>query len=172
MLGRYPSTVIYAVKAVLHEGKRALATDHPNEAQPPLEAYPVFRGTLEPDITFIGFNLTSKEVIADTGWFFVLQQQPTEPRFGLDKAPFGEGRSGVIPVLKTWDDLNWAHLAPSAEKLKALSHVSVSNIQLVPTPPGASPPVKGIWGRNAAHMALITKQLPARVAIHATELLR
>jgi hypothetical protein len=167
LLRRYPSAVIYAVKAVLDEnGKRALATDHPQKARPPLEAYPIFRGTLEPDVTFIGFDLTQEEIVADTGWFFVLQQQPTEPRFGLDKDPFGEGESGVIPELKTWNDLNWAHLAPSAEKLRALSHVSVSRIQLVATDPG-----KVSWGRNAAHMALITKQLPARVAIHATELL-
>ena len=167
LLRRYPGTVIYAVKAVLHDGKRGLATDHPNEAQAPLEAYPIFRGTLEPDVTFVGFDLTPEEVVADAGWFFVLQQQPTEPRFGLDDDPFGEGESGEIPKLETWNDLNWAHLAPSAEKLKELSHVLVRSVQLAP-----SQSDKGSWGRNSAHMAYITKQLPVRVAIHATELIR
>jgi hypothetical protein len=170
LLRRYPGTVIYAVKAVMHNGKRELATDHPKEAKDkaPLEAYPVFRGTLEPDITFIGFNLTPKDMVAGDGWFFVLQQQPTEPRFGLDDDPFGEGETGEIPELKTWNDLNWAHLAPTAAQLNALSYVSFNATKPAPTP---TEPVKGIWGHNSAHIAYITKQLPSRVAIHATEFL-
>jgi hypothetical protein len=161
LLRRYPNTVIYAVKAVVRNGKREPATGAPLP-----EAYPVFRGTLHPDVTFIGFDLTRSEVVAGDGWFFVLQQQPTEPRFGLDDAPFSEGESGEIPELKSWDDLNWAHLAPSAAALQALTHVVAREAQLVP----ASQP-RGIWARNAAHMAFITKQRPSRVAIHASELI-
>jgi hypothetical protein len=51
--------------------------------------------------------------------------------------------------------------------LKELGFVSVSKLNLVPTTQ-----VKGTWGRNSAHMAYITRQLPVRVAIHATELLK
>jgi hypothetical protein len=174
LLRRYPGTVIYAVKAVLREGKRELATDHPKQSndQTPLEAYPIFRGTLEPDVTFVGFNLTPADMVAGEGWFFVLQQQPTEPRFGLDDDPFGAGESGKIPELASWNDLNWAHLGSTPEKLKALSHVPVRGNRLTPTPPEPpAPPHKGIWGHNSAHMAYITKQRPARVAIHATEFL-
>lgn len=173
LLRRYPGTVIYAVKAVKNEsggrdfptGQKGNPTDPPPPA--PVVSHPIFRGMLEPDVTFVGFELTPAEVVAGLGWYFVLQQQPTEPRFGLDDDPFGEGEGGVIPELKTWRALNWAHLAPSAEQLKALSHVSVAKTQLAPTTPD-----KGSWGRNSAHMAYITKQLPARVAIHATELIR
>jgi hypothetical protein len=50
--------------------------------------------------------------------------------------------------------------------LQKLDFVSVSNFNLVPTSK-----VKGNWGRNSAHMAYITRQLPVRVGIHATELL-
>jgi len=174
LLRRYPGTVIYAVKAVLRDGKRELATDHPKEANDhtPLEAYPIFRGTLEPDVTFVGFNLTPADMVAGEGWFFVLQQQPTEPRFGLDDDPFGEGETGKIPELTTWNDLNWAHLGSTPEKLKALTHVPVRRNQLIPIPPEPpTPPQKGIWGHNSAHMAYITKQRPSRVAIHATEFL-
>jgi hypothetical protein len=96
----------------------------------------------------------------------VLQQQPTEPRFGLDEAPYLEGKTDV-PELATWNDLNWAHLAPDEAALKELGFVSVSKLNLVPTTQ-----VKGTWGRNSAHMAYITRQLPVRVAIHATELLK
>jgi len=160
LLRRYPSTVIYAVKAVMKDGKRELSLN------PADESYPIFRGTLDPDVTFIGFNLTPTDVMTEPGWYFVLQQQPTELRFGMDDDPFAEGESGVIPELKTWDDLNWAHLAPSAEELNSLSHVSVNKVQLTPTQP-----TKGVWGRNASHMAYITRQRLSRVAIHATELL-
>lgn len=169
LLRRYPGTIIYAVKAVVQDGKRELATDHPELHFDPttkIEAHPIFRGSLEPDVTFVGFDLKREEVVKADGWFFILQQQPTEPRFGLDEAEFGEGESGKIPELKTWNDLSWAHLAPTAEKLAKMSHVSVKAIQLSPTETD-----KGTWGRNSAHMAYITKQLPARIAIHSTEFL-
>jgi hypothetical protein len=166
LLRRYPGVVIYAVKAVIHNGRRALATDFPDGVAQPLESQPLFRGTLGADVTFVGFDLTREQVLAEPGWFFVLQQQPTEPRFGLDDDPFGPGESGVVPPLTTWDDLNWAHIAGTPEALNRLSHLPVTTTHLTP-----KQPVKGTWGRNAAHMAYITKQLPVRVAIHAGELL-
>ena len=159
LLRRYPNTVIYAVRAVETGGARDLSTN------PDDERHPLFRGTLQPDVTFVGFDLTSDEVVTDPGWFFVLQQQPTEPRFGLDEAPYLEGKTEV-PALATWNDLNWAHLAPDETALKDLGFVSVRKVNLVPTSQ-----VTGVWGRNSAHMAYITRQLPVRVAIHATELL-
>ena len=165
---RYPGVVIYAVKAVMKNGKRELATEHQElNVLPPLEAHPVFRGTLEPDIVFVGFDLSRDQVLEGDGWFFVLQQQPTEPRFGLDDDPFGSGDTGEIPSLVNWNDLNWAHAGSTPEELKKLSHLTIESLKLRPTDPLA----KGTWGRNSAHMAYITKQLPVRVAIHATELL-
>jgi hypothetical protein len=160
LLRRYPGTVIYAVRAVTLDGKPTPSLD------PADERHPIFRGTLEPDVTFIGFPLTPAEVVAAPGWYFVLQQQPTEPRFGLDDDPFGPGETGVIPTLETWNDLNWAHVAPSAAALQALAHVPVNALTLTPTTPQ-----KAVWGRNAAHMAAITKQRPVRVAIHASDML-
>jgi len=159
LLRRYPNTVIYAVRAAETDDGRDLSTN------PDDERHPVFRGTLQPDVTFVGFDLTPDDVVSGAGWFFVLQQQPTEPRFGLDEAPYLEGKTDV-PELATWNDLNWAHLAPDEARLKELGFVSVSKLNLVP-----ASQVKGIWGRNSAHMAYITRQLPVRVAIHATELL-
>jgi len=167
LLRRYPGVVIYAVKAVMHGGRRELATDFPDNLPQPIESHPLFRGSLGADVTFVGFDLTRDQMLTGDGWFFVLQQQPTEPRFGLDDDPFGEGESGVIPTLETWNDLNWAHVAGSADALNRLSHLPVTGTSLTPTNP-----VKGVWARNASHMAFITKQLPVRVAIHATELLR
>ena len=50
------------------------------------QVYPLFRGALPPDVTFIGFPLTENDVLAQPGWFFVIQQQPGEPQFGFDAA--------------------------------------------------------------------------------------
>jgi hypothetical protein len=139
LLRRYPGVVIYAVKAVVPNGQRMLATDSPAGVTPPLESHPLFRGTLDADVTFVGFDFTRNEALADAGWFFVLQQQPTEPRFGLDDDPFGPGESGIVPPLKTWNDLNWGHIANSAEALNRLSHLRLTGTSLTPTQP-----VKGI----------------------------
>lgn len=158
LLRRYPGTIIYALRAGNQAGKEL--------SQPSEEAHPVFRGTLEPDVTFLGFDLTQTKLRTEGNWYFMLQQQPTEPRFGLDDDPFGPGESGKIPELSTWNDLNWAHLASSADALKALSHVAVNRVTLAP-----KTPANATWGRNSAHMALITKQRPVRVAIRAAELM-
>jgi hypothetical protein len=83
LLRRYPTAIVYVVKAVVPVagGPRrpsAVASD---------ESYPAFRGSLDPDLTFFGFDLTVAQVIGDgtqAGYYVVIQEQPTEPRFGLD----------------------------------------------------------------------------------------
>jgi hypothetical protein len=102
---RYPSAIVYAGKAKRDAtGNRVLdATD---------ERYPLFRGTLSPDMTFLGFNLTAADARGGTaaapdGFFFVFQQQPSEPRFGL------EPNDDVTPV-PHWADLAWTNFAARA----------------------------------------------------------
>ena len=114
LLRRYPRALIYAVEGVWSADKtrRELGAK---------EQYPMFRATQAPDITMLGFLLTEQQVRgADDaannghpGWFFVLQEQPTEPRFGLDVATTYGGRPD------DWRDLTWGHLAPSEEALEA-----------------------------------------------------
>ncbi|MFN8473510.1 MAG: hypothetical protein U0822_15070 [Anaerolineae bacterium] len=153
LLRRYPNSVIYAVAAVRQDGGLALSS------APADERHPLFRGTLQPDVTFLGFDLTKAEAVGDPGWFFVIQQQPTEPRFGMDAADFSQ----PLPPLQTWDDLSWRHLADTEEALKALSYASIKT---------ALPDIAGAkWGRNGAHQAYITLQHPVRIAIHASEML-
>jgi hypothetical protein len=164
LLRRYPNTVIYAVKAV----SGGTQPDLPPDPLP--EIHPIFRGTLEPDVTFLGFDLTADEVRKDAGYFFVLQQQPTEPRFGLDAAPFSRqpGKPDKLPALQSWDDLNWGHLAGNPTELNALAHVSVNDKNVQPKPTDNH---QGKWGHNSAHMAYITKQRLVRIAIHASQML-
>jgi hypothetical protein len=154
LLRRYPNSVIYAVPAV-RIGQ--VLTLSPDEAE---EIHPVFRGTLKPDVTFLGFPMRPEDATGDPGMFFVIQQQPTEPRFGLDEAQFGVD----LPALTGWDQLSWGHLVHSPEELKALSYVSIA------TGPGMEFDHVA-WGKNAAHQAHITLQRPVRVAIHASQLI-
>jgi hypothetical protein len=150
--------VIYAVVAVRKSTRLELSPD------PKDERHPLFRGTLKPDVTFLGFDLNSDDAIADPGWFFVIQQQPTEPRFGMDVADFE--KPPQPPPLTTWNDLSWRHLANTEVELKELSHASIKTML---------PDIeKAKWGTNSnsAHHAYITLQRPVRIAIHASQMIK
>ena len=161
LLRRYPNSVIYAVRAV----KPAPAAKLDLSRKPEDERHPLFRGTLKPDVTFLGFNLTDKDALGEppndpNGWFFVIQQQPTEPRFGLDVADFEKPQP---PPLNTWNDLSWRHLVKTEAELQALTHASAKTV---------FPSLQGMtWGQNSAHQAFITLQRPVRIAIHARQMI-
>lgn len=113
---RYPNAVIYAAKATGSVTNPKLTSD---------ERYPLFRGSAPPDVVFFGFDLT--EAVArgtdpDPGWFFVIQQQPGEPDFGLDMPKDINPRP---PRVTNWNQLTWRHLVPGAAELFALTHVHV-----------------------------------------------
>ena len=162
---RYPNAVIYAAKA-------AGTPDHPTLTA--AERYPLFRGSASPDVVFFGFDLTVAEARGrdtEPGWFFVIQQQPGEPDFGLDMP------KDVAPQpsrVTDWNQLTWRHLVPSATELRSLTHVTVG---VKPdSPPPALPdtsanPSGARWGANGAHMARITLQKPVRIAILTRQML-
>jgi len=163
LLLRYPNSVIYAVAAEKTGGGLGLST------RPADELPPIFRGTLKPDVTFLGFQLTEDAALGKDpnhpdGWFFVIQEQPTEPRFGMDVAEFV--KPPQPPPLNAWDDLSWRHLVGSEAELKAMSHASVKTV--LPNVP------KARWGNNSnsAHHAYITLQRPVRIAIHAKQMIK
>jgi hypothetical protein len=139
LLRRYPSAVIYAAKALERNGVRkpAVSPDH--------EAHPVFRGSVQPDVTFFGFDLTVDQVVGsgvgdDHGYFIVLQEQPGEPRFGFDVGtPLGGG-----------------------------THLKVSS----GAPAGSTTGPALQWGRNGAHVAAMLRQQPVRIAIHASQFVK
>ena len=75
--------------------------------------FPIFRAEIDPDIRFFGFDLTidagaRRRAPAgagdDWGWYFVIQQIPGEPRFGMDIA-FAPDDDPTTPI--TWNDLAW-----------------------------------------------------------------
>lgn len=168
LLQRYPNSVIYAVAAV-PKGPRLTLSKNPGD-----ERHPLFRGSLKPDVTFLGFDLTEAQARGEPphdphGWFFVIQQQPTEPSFGMDVADF----TNAPPALTTtWNELGWRHMARTEEELKVLSHVSLETIRHVVPNIDAQTIDKARWGKNSSHLAYVTLQRPMRIAIHAREMLK
>jgi len=143
-------------------------------------------GRIEPDITFAGFNLAAGQVrgatgpghgqATDQGWYFVLSEHPSEPRFGLDA---DNGAYGGRPA--GWRDLNWAHTAASAEDLAALGYLDrdadLPDTTAVVAAAG-DPDLawharhgRGAKGSNGSDLAWITFQPPFRVAIHGSDML-
>ncbi len=174
LLRRYPNTEVYAQRAkVGHDSRRDLHDER---------SHPICRGTLRPDVTFFGFDLTRTQVIgaqdptdanADQGWFFVLEEQSAEPRFGLEVATTFGG------LVSDFNNLSWGHLAASAADLADLLHIDL-NLPLPDTRP-ISDPGAPAWhadrglGRTqtrSADIAAITLQRPVRIAIHASDMLR
>ena len=168
LLKRYPNSVIYAVAAEQKNGRLTLSKQSADER------HPLFRGTLKPDVTFLGFDLTEAQAKGEPphdpdGWFFVIQQQPTEPCFGMDVADFTK----APPTLNTtWNELSWRHMAPTEEALKALSHVALDSIKSVVPNIDTQTIDKATWGTNSSHLAYITLQRPMRIAIHAREMIK
>jgi hypothetical protein len=83
LLQRYPNAVIYAVKALRTARGRVVSED------PKDEILPDFTGALPPDVAFFGFPLSGDAVTgADggEGYYLMIQEHPTEPRFGLSQA--------------------------------------------------------------------------------------
>ncbi|HJR68344.1 MAG TPA: hypothetical protein VJ802_18080 [Gemmatimonadaceae bacterium] len=155
LLKKYPNTVIYSARAgwvsTTTETYRAV----PEGAE---ERRPIFRGELRPDVGFIGFKLTETEVRGDPGWFFILEEQFTQPRFGMDVG------NGAAPPIAKWSDLSWNHFAGAQPP----SHVPVDGApNAVKTAAVAGGPA---WGTSAAALAAITLQQPVRIMVHGSQM--
>lgn len=133
LLRRYPQTTVYATKAkrVSREGDSGTArvpewptadeTDDQVDTQ--FHRFPIFRGHLEPDVDFLGFDLETDEATGeaagpslgdesddwvengedDEGWFFVMEEPPGEVKFGID---VNQGDVGERPNGVTYTDEN------------------------------------------------------------------
>ncbi len=172
LLKRYPTTVVYAQRAEWQRDEagaidRAKArTMDTTEGQ---ERYPLYSARVEPDIAFLGFDLTAEEVKGgtgenpddDPGWYFVLKERPGEPRFGFDSAT-----DDASSTATTWDDLAWSHVTVSN------GHAQVDD-DVLASVSGSDNPDGVEWSsRSQAHeVAHITYQDPVLVAVHAAKML-
>lgn len=168
LLKKYPTAVIYAQKAkwAREDGRDVRILDNENPEANLRD--PIFKAEIEPEIRFLGFDLTLPVVRGDPepeaddpGWFFVIQERPGEPRFGLDNLS-GEPLSPPFG----WNDVAWEHL-PNFEDL-GMVDFNAGEPELDITAP---PDNRFEWGRNAADMAYILYQVPVMVAFHAADML-
>jgi hypothetical protein len=204
LLRRYPTTTIYAAKAVPDsdgdERVPAVSTASATAPDPTSDdlKFPQYRGEIDPDITFLGFDLTAEEALhdpyhmagrqpddhSDEGWFVVIEEAPGEPRLGLD---VNQGDIGSVPNGITtdsngggsngqesgWSALSWGHMVESdgEDPLSELSYINTA--EAVPGKDEWSSTASGApeWGKNGAQMAAITWQKPVRIAIHADDML-
>ncbi len=171
VLKKYPNTVIYAQRAAWDTDDPKLVINETGGGG--LEdtniLYPAYSASVNPDITFLGFDLSIEEargLVAteseseknslgdrDLGWFFILKEVPGEPRFGLDMA------TGITTATNSWDDLSWDNLDPETtcvDLSKSITANVSGDIQ---------------WGTNSADMAYILYQKPVMIAVHAKDML-
>jgi len=141
LVRRYPELNVFLAPMA-----SATKADYTNAEQPS------FEGRLGRDVLVVGFALAPDVVRA--GYFVVLEERVTAPRFGLDV-----GRDDG-------DLTTWAELAVT-DFPAAATHVRTG-----PIPGGiGSPELDGVkWGRNAAHFAAAVHQQPFRRLFPATRL--
>jgi hypothetical protein len=195
LLKRYPNTVIFAIKAewdtdgvgAFDKTKERLVTnlDAAEMDNPPPSKVktPLFEARVSPDIFFIGFDLTADEARGATddeqptadnaGWFFVLQERPGEPRFGIDlPAPPG----GEPTNLVNWDSLDWNDVGTQEGKCITLDKtINLAGYDAEEDqdnkPKDEDQAAQWNPQTSAAELAYILYQVPVIVAVHAHRML-
>lgn len=119
--------------------------------------WPIFQGRIGDDCSFFGFNIADPINAANPGggkpgWYFVLEEHITEPRFGLEPA------GSVPPATPSWNDVGWDQVTPSGNFLNPASAPVVTTTEPV------------TWRENASAMAYILMRRPVRVAMAASAL--
>lgn len=158
LLKRYPNTVIYAVQAV-HDEQGEVIPDMPEYTdgdEPGVIKFPIFNGTLPPDVTFVGFDMGEIQAWGcgeELGWYFVLEERVSEPRFGLD--------SPSDVRLNNWDDLAWHHFNLAEQYGRYLDTSAISPDALDVNE----------WDSSSSKITRRVLQKPFRICIHAKQML-
>jgi hypothetical protein len=202
---RFPDTVVYAARATVkydpETGDPRIAPETPEEFVERADTsetnvrFPLFRGRITDDVTFLAFDLTEEDVYASGPEVFGEIREDTLQAAGVpdlwvdemnDPAPFGwyfvfeerpgetrfgldEGATedtGADGTTHDWNDLSWYHTVDDPTELSETSYLSVED-----APGGDWSGGDETWGHNGAHMAGITWQQPVRVSYHANEML-
>lgn len=171
LLRRYPNTVVYATRAKWNAQRT-------HDVDDTTESHPVFSGQLGSGVGFWGFELTATQVRGgtrttdDPGWFFILQEPPTEPRCGLEPAT----QYGVGPT--KWPDLSWDDLAADGSALANIMYIDLN--AALPDTTSVVDSRNAAWhadagtgatGARASDLAYITYRVPIRIAVHASTMI-
>jgi hypothetical protein len=85
LIRKYPNVIVYMQR-------RNAASNRLTGEQ----KHPVFYALLQPDVAFYGFDITVDQIRNDTAtddWYFVLQEQPGDPKFADETVP----HDGTVP---------------------------------------------------------------------------
>jgi hypothetical protein len=164
LLRRYPRTVIHLARAEWSGDTDANGDPVPRLAAGGAEKHPEFGGSLPPDVTFLGFDLSpeaARGTAGDPGWYVVFAEPPTEPRLGLDE-------TAPTDPTGTWADLSWSTVQVSAN-----GHVTLGTADPAVTIEPAKDPrdLHFSTAATSAQIAAVVEQRPFRVALHARRLL-
>ena len=108
LLRRYPNASIYLTPAITSAAAPGGLVPDPDANH---EEMPVFTGALKPDICFFGFPVpidAATGADGKNGYYLVLQEHPTEPRFGINNGTAPAGASyltvgGKLPTgISAW----------------------------------------------------------------------
>jgi len=155
LLKRYPNTNIYAVPAT------SPGVPDLNDAKN--TKFPVMTAFFEPDITFLGFDITKSMA---SQYFFVFEQPTHEPQYGLEPSIVSNTNAPT-----NYCDLSWANIQTS------------NNPQTFLQPGGYLDPTKQsifsytvstpLWSPsiNSAQMAAVLMRRPFRLCVIGQEML-
>ena len=118
LIHRFPNVIVYAVNAL-------------PPATPTAERYPVYSGRLGQDTAYYGFELSAADVHgANPTWYFVLQEQPAEPRFHVPPTVTVAPGEYLTPAAIGASVATSAHFA--VETFRAPTRVAVPAASMVP----------------------------------------
>lgn len=157
LLRKYPNTEIFMAKAAWENkkvGSHKLVLDVNDQSQwlndSPNLHRPLFSARVEPDYSFLGFNLGIQEVRGsseDPGWFFVMKERTGDTHFGMDL--IAEPGS---------DDPSWEQLTEVSEN----QCIRIGSTQFDALPRS---------GKRADQVASMLYQRPFMLFVHASRLL-
>ena len=189
LLKRYPNAVVYAHRASwarkadgsIDPSRERTLVPIADDSAPSRDVVktPLYEARVDPDIAFIGFDLTAEVALGgtganptdDPGWFFVIKERPGEPRFGFDVS-----RDGPIEV---WNDLAWPDVLPTGDLVPVGAGAPAPTL-VAPSPTDEPEKIDQHaedahvrWGPDmtAADAAYVLFQAPVLVAVHAAEML-
>jgi hypothetical protein len=180
LLKKYPNTIIYAQKAKIYKDengvpqprKEPVISEVETKAQMDAEIkFPLFKADIDPDYKFFGFDLSIEKAKGsdnprlesdDWGYYFVIQQIPGDPRFGMD-VKYEPDEDNSTPI--TWDDLSWDKYPANAK------FIDTSLLPVTAFNPAGVGENRSQWGGDSATMAYILYQKPVMIAVHAREML-
>ena len=133
LLERFPTLSVYAYPKGANDTRPGQSDPppqpgKPGEMDPRRAVLPVLKGHLGKDITYLGFDIAPGAI---DQFFFILEEQMTEPRFGFDE-PDGEGQNGP-----TWLDVDWSEVRDEPLKDGDYPYIGSANLKKAPPAIGA-----------------------------------